>query len=385
LAKIGSSAYKLDLPDTMRIHNTLHISLLQPYEDNKLPSQRQEPPPPIIIEGEPEYELEEIVDARLYHGKLQYRAKWTGYSPEHDKVWYPASNFENAEQARKRFHERYPEKPDLDRHHKGRQRMDLSTSVTTNIGSGDTTHLSANKPGLLSHEKPHTIQVSRWGNELDGVHRRCMPNTQNGQGKYLLSTTPTTKQVACWSLRMGTNMRNTTTNDGTFGVQQRTTHRTKADQRCSPKEKRTTWANPLDEVLPGRMLATQGRKDEQSPLPQKTDTWGKEGERMGKGREDTPWGGGERKNPTGHRCLSTANSRAVGRTGQKEEDNQRPRDRGLKPEKDNRRLGIHARKSGKRSKDPLSSNREIRGPQKRRQASWAEVVRFGKLALWDQR
>jgi len=62
----------------MKIHNTIQISLLEPYEDNKLPSQRQEPPPPIIIEEEREYELEEIVDARLHYGKLQYRAKWTG-------------------------------------------------------------------------------------------------------------------------------------------------------------------------------------------------------------------------------------------------------------------------------------------------------------------
>jgi len=75
LKKIGTSAYKLDFSDTMRIHNSIHISLLEPYENNKLPSQIQEPPPPIIIEGEPEYELEEIVDARLYYGKLQYRAK----------------------------------------------------------------------------------------------------------------------------------------------------------------------------------------------------------------------------------------------------------------------------------------------------------------------
>jgi len=384
LAKIGSSAYKLDLPDTMKIHNTLHISLLEPYENDKLPSQRQEPPPPIIIEGEGEYELEEIVDARLYHGKLQYWAKWTSYSPEHDKVWYPASNFENAEHARKRFHERYPEKPSQDRHHEGRQRIDLSTSVTTNIGSRNTTHLSTNKPGLLSYEKPHTSQVSRRGNELDGVHRRCMPNTQNRQGKYLLSATPTTKQVACWSLRMGTNLRNTTTNDRTLGVQPGTTHGTKDDQWGPSKEKGTTWANPLDEVLQRRMLATQRGKNEKPPLPQKTDTRGKERERMGKGREDTPSGGGERKNPAGYRSLPKANPRTAGRTGHKQENDCRPRNKRRKPKKDNLELGIHARKSGKRVEDPTSNNGEIRGLQKRRQASWAEVVRFGKLALWDQ-
>jgi len=172
LTKIGSSAYKLDLPDTMRIHNTIHISLLEPYKNNKLPTQRQEPPLPIIIEGEPEYELEEIGDARLYYGKLQYRAKWTGYAPEHDKVWYPGSNFENPVNAKQPFHERYPEKPSQDRHYEGRQRIDLGTSITTNISPRNNTHLSANEPGLLSHEKPHTIQVSRSGNELDRMHRR---------------------------------------------------------------------------------------------------------------------------------------------------------------------------------------------------------------------
>jgi len=382
LAKIGSSAYKLDLPDTMKIHNTIHISLLEPYEDKKLPSQRQEPPPPIIIEGEPEYELEEIVDARLYYGRLQYRAKWTGYSPEHDKVWYPASNFENAVHAKRRFHERYPEKPSQDRHHEGRQRMDLGTSITTNISSRNTTHLSANKPGLLPNERPHSVRVPRTRNELDGMHRRCVRNTLERQGKHLLSTTK--KQIGCCSLQMGTNMRSTATSDRTLGVQQRNTHWPKDDQRGPPKEKGTAWADPLDQVLPRRMLATQGRKNEEWLLSQETNTRGKESERMGKGREDTPLGGGERKNSAGYRSLSRANPRAVRRTRQEQENDRRPRNGSRKSEKDDRRLGIHARKSRKRGEDTPSGNGEIRGPQKRYQASWVEVVRFGKLALWDQ-
>ena len=75
LARIGTSAYKLALRPSMAMDNTFHISLLEPYTANRFPSQIKEPPPPIQIEGEDEYELEEIIDSRLHYNKLQYRAK----------------------------------------------------------------------------------------------------------------------------------------------------------------------------------------------------------------------------------------------------------------------------------------------------------------------
>ena len=107
IKKIGTSSYKLDFSTSMTIHNTFHISLLEPYEDNKFPPQTQTPAPPIKIDGEPEYELEEIIYSHLHRDKLQYRAKWTGYSPDQDKTWYPAENFENASIAIEQLHSRY--------------------------------------------------------------------------------------------------------------------------------------------------------------------------------------------------------------------------------------------------------------------------------------
>ena len=124
IKKVGTSSYKLDLPPSMTIDNTFHISFLEPYEENKFPSQIQTPPPPIEIDGEPEYELEEIIDSRLHLDKLQYRAKWTGYAPEHNHTWYPAENFENASIAIEHFHSRYPWNPRLGTrdHHQVKQR-----------------------------------------------------------------------------------------------------------------------------------------------------------------------------------------------------------------------------------------------------------------------
>jgi len=59
LAKIGTSTYKLAFAPSMAIHNTFPISLLEPYQDNLFPSHIKEPSPPIQIEGEDEYELDE--------------------------------------------------------------------------------------------------------------------------------------------------------------------------------------------------------------------------------------------------------------------------------------------------------------------------------------
>jgi len=126
LAEIGTSAYKLALPPSMAIHNTFHISLLDPYQDNRFPSQIKEPPPPIQIEGEDEYEDDEITDSRLHYNKLQYRAQWKGSSTEHEKVWYPGETFNSAEHTVQQFHRSYPGTPGVDTRHD--QNIDLCTT-----------------------------------------------------------------------------------------------------------------------------------------------------------------------------------------------------------------------------------------------------------------
>ena len=114
----------------MRIHNTFDISLLELYHDDKFPSQRIQLPPPIMMEGEPEYELEEIIDSRLQYGKLQYRAKWTGYPSKHDKVWYSYDDFENADIAQQQFHQQYPRKPSHKQDRRTRKRRVTGLNIT---------------------------------------------------------------------------------------------------------------------------------------------------------------------------------------------------------------------------------------------------------------
>jgi hypothetical protein len=112
LERVGSRAYKLDLPPSVKIHSVFHISLLELAQprNEPIPGHLQPPPPPIIIDDEEEWEVEEIVDSRYHQNQLQYRVKWTGFHDQ-DKTWYPAENFDNSSGAVQQFHNKYPRKP----------------------------------------------------------------------------------------------------------------------------------------------------------------------------------------------------------------------------------------------------------------------------------
>jgi hypothetical protein len=81
LEKVGSRAYKLDLPPSIQLYPVFHISLLEPAKPNSkpIPEHIQLPPLPVIINNEEEWELEEIVDSCYYQNQLQCQVKWTGF------------------------------------------------------------------------------------------------------------------------------------------------------------------------------------------------------------------------------------------------------------------------------------------------------------------
>jgi hypothetical protein len=49
----------------MNIHPMFHASLLEPYHASTIPRITHEPPPPIIVEGEQEYKVKEILNSRI--------------------------------------------------------------------------------------------------------------------------------------------------------------------------------------------------------------------------------------------------------------------------------------------------------------------------------
>ncbi|SJK98309.1 uncharacterized protein ARMOST_01574 [Armillaria ostoyae] len=109
LEKTGASAYKLKLPPHWKIHPRFNEKLLSPFVPPSFPNQEQPPSlPPDLIDGEEEWEIEEILDSkprkvRAKRGQpsttvIDYFIKWVGHTREHNS-WVTASEMGNAQEA----------------------------------------------------------------------------------------------------------------------------------------------------------------------------------------------------------------------------------------------------------------------------------------------
>jgi len=83
--KIGTVAYQLQLPTSMKIHDVFHVDLLLPYKETEAYGMPFTHPPP-IIDSEEEYKIEAILDSRRKgRGRqLQYLVHWKGYPHSDD-------------------------------------------------------------------------------------------------------------------------------------------------------------------------------------------------------------------------------------------------------------------------------------------------------------
>jgi hypothetical protein len=85
--EVSPMAYQIKLPASWEIHDVFHASLLSPYHEMTAHGPNFSRPPPDLINGKEEYEVEYVVNHR-HHGKarrLQYLIKWKGY-PESNNM-----------------------------------------------------------------------------------------------------------------------------------------------------------------------------------------------------------------------------------------------------------------------------------------------------------
>jgi hypothetical protein len=63
----------------MRIHNVFQVSLLKPVSSDPLPDQHPPLPPPVVVDEEGEYLVEELLDSRVWRRRLEFLVKWLWY------------------------------------------------------------------------------------------------------------------------------------------------------------------------------------------------------------------------------------------------------------------------------------------------------------------
>ena len=73
-----------------------HVDLLTPYHETKEHGANYTQPPPELIDGEEEYEVEEITNERTYRRKKQYLIKWIGY-PTSENSWVDEKDLHSPE------------------------------------------------------------------------------------------------------------------------------------------------------------------------------------------------------------------------------------------------------------------------------------------------
>jgi len=93
LERVGELAYRLEIPETLKIHDVFHVSRLKTfYDDGRV----QPPPLPLEIDGELNYEVEKVYSHRdVKVGKTfrrEYLVRWKGCGVEHDE-YLPLANF----------------------------------------------------------------------------------------------------------------------------------------------------------------------------------------------------------------------------------------------------------------------------------------------------
>ena len=116
ISQPGTLLFTLHLPESMRsVYPVFYVSMLESATSNTFSKRIQLAPAPVIIDGEPKYEISWIVDSKINRRracKLLYKVIWLEYEDTGDESeWIPVFKLSHAVDLVSNFHITYPTKP----------------------------------------------------------------------------------------------------------------------------------------------------------------------------------------------------------------------------------------------------------------------------------
>ena len=104
---LGPVTVRLKLPQSWKIHPVFHTALISHYRTTKEHGHNYEAPAPEEIEGEPEYEIEAIINHRKpARGGIQYLVTWKDL-PSHENQWLRERDLKHAQTILKNYKKRH--------------------------------------------------------------------------------------------------------------------------------------------------------------------------------------------------------------------------------------------------------------------------------------
>jgi transposase InsO family protein len=112
IQKVGSQAYRLELPAGLNVHNVFHVSLLRKHHALGGVDSSAHHPLRQAPDEHREYQVHSIVDSMKDGRRILYRVHWQGYD-QNDDTWEPVASVRHLRRKLHEFHRSNPDKPGI--------------------------------------------------------------------------------------------------------------------------------------------------------------------------------------------------------------------------------------------------------------------------------